>query len=50
MLLVDINVVYITHAKWCGFWCKGYNVFSVSMKITFPPVYPLAPGICAVTG
>lgn len=28
---------------------KGYNVFSVSIRTILPPVYPFAPGSCAVT-
>ena len=40
---------------WSAIWdginsiLKGYNVFSVSMKTTLPPVYPWAPGSCVVT-
>lgn len=28
---------------------EGYKVFSASMKMTFPPVYPFSPGSWAVT-
>lgn len=43
-LLNMFSMVNLAHKMW-----NGYKVFSESIKMTFPPVYPYSPGSWAVT-